>query len=88
MFGYGIRFDSPAFLALAILIPLLWWWGHRSLSALGPLRRIFVCAFACLIVLLLILAAAELQVVRRNDRLAVVYLVDQSLSIPRASARP
>ena len=31
--------------------------------------------------MLLVLALAEMQLVRRSDRLTVVYLVDQSLSI-------
>jgi uncharacterized membrane protein len=84
MFGYGFRCDAPAYLALLLLIPLVWWWGFRSLSALGRVRRWFVCGLRSLVLLLLILSAAELQMVRRNERLAVVYLVDQSSSIPRA----
>ena len=34
--------------------------------------------------MLLVLAAAEVQWVRRSDRLTVVYLLDQSLSVPQA----
>ena len=31
------------FLVLVLLIPLVWWWGYRSLSALGWFRRLWVC---------------------------------------------
>jgi len=84
MFSYGIRFDTPGFLWLLLLVPALWWFGYRSLAALGRWRRIFVCTLRSLVLLLLVLAAAELEFVRSNDRVAVVYLLDQSLSIPGA----
>ena len=36
-----------------------------------------------LVVVLLVMAAADLQIVRSNDHLTVIYLLDQSLSIPQ-----
>ena len=84
MFGYGFRCDAPAYLcAIAINSARLVVGLSQSVRA-GRVRRWFVCGLRSLILLLLVLAAAELQMVRRNDRLAVVYLVDQSSSIPRA----
>jgi len=84
MHSYGIRFDSPAYLWLLLLVPPLWWLGYRSLSALGRWRQVFVCTLRSLVLLLLVLAAAEMEFVRSNDRVAVVYLLDQSLSVPGA----
>ncbi|MBI2824628.1 MAG: VWA domain-containing protein [Planctomycetia bacterium] len=83
MSAYGISFDSPAWLLLLLLIPVLWWWGRRSLAALGRFRRFSVMLIRSVMVLLLVLAMAEMQLIRRTDRVAVVYLLDQSLSIPQ-----
>ncbi len=82
MSSYGIAFDSPAWLLLLGAVPLVWWLGRRSLGAMGRGRRLFVCALRCLVIALLVLAAAEMEIVRSTDRMAVVYLLDQSSSIP------
>ncbi len=80
--SYGISFDSPAWLVLLATIPLVWWIGQRSLGAMGRVRRVFVCLLRGLVVALLVLALAELAIVHSTDRVAVVYLLDQSSSIP------
>jgi uncharacterized membrane protein/Mg-chelatase subunit ChlD len=41
-------------------------------------------AFRTLVMLLIVAALAEMQYQRRSDRLTVIYLLDQSLSIPEA----
>ncbi|MBN2022989.1 MAG: VWA domain-containing protein [Pirellulales bacterium] len=87
MFDYSITFDSPGYLALLALAPALWWWSHRRLAALGPARRIAALAVRSLVLVLLILALAEIQWVRKSDRLTVIYLLDQSASIPEAQRR-
>ena len=68
----------PAF----ALVPLLWWFSFRSLASLGRVRRLVALALRALVLVLLILALAEIQLVRTSDRLTVIYLLDQSLSIP------
>ncbi len=80
--SYGISFDSPIWLVLLATIPLVWWLGQRSLGAMGRVRRLFVCALRSLIVALLVLAVAEMEIVRSTDRVAVIYLLDQSSSVP------
>ena len=45
------------------------------------MRRLLVCALRSLIVAL-VLAVAEMEIVRSTDRVAVVYLLDQSSSVP------
>ncbi len=82
MFGYRIDIEHPAWLSLLVAIPLIWWLSYRSLSGLGRWRRWFALGLRSLIIVLLILALAELQVVRSSQRAAVIYVLDQSLSVP------
>jgi Mg-chelatase subunit ChlD/uncharacterized membrane protein len=84
MFSYHATFAAPAYLALLLLLPLLWWHGYRRLVGLGRLRRWLALLFRTLAVALLVMAAADLQIVRTNDHLTVIYLLDQSLSIPES----
>jgi Mg-chelatase subunit ChlD len=82
MFDYQLTFASPHYLALLALLPMLWWYSFRGMAALGRVRRFVVLATRSLVLLLLILALAEIQAVRTSDRLTVIFLLDQSLSIP------
>ncbi len=82
MFDYRITFLAPGYLVLLGLVPALWWYSFRGLGALGPVRRVFALGVRSLVVALLVLALAEIQVVRTSDKLTVIYLVDGSLSIP------
>ena len=81
MSDYRLAFDSPAYLALAILAPLVWLWSFRSLSGLGPWRRVFALLLRSAVLLLLVAALAQMQLVQVSGRLAVMYLVDHSLSV-------
>lgn len=82
MFDYRITFQSPWYLLLLLVIPPLWWFSFRGLAPLGPYRRIFALALRSLLLLLITVALTEVQMVRISNRLAVLYLLDQSLSIP------
>jgi uncharacterized membrane protein/Mg-chelatase subunit ChlD len=82
MIPYSLQFDSPWFLGLLALIPAAWWFSYGRLSGLEPMRRFAVLAIRSTVLALLILALAEAQLVRTSDRLTVLYLLDQSLSIP------
>lgn len=84
MFGYEVDFERPLYLLLLLLVPLLWWASFRSLVSLGRARRLVALALRTLVLLAIIFALAEVQVVRRDNRLAVLYLLDQSLSVPEA----
>ena len=79
--GLWITFDRPWYLLLLALAPLLWWLGRNSLTGLGAFRRVVVYGLRTAVLLLLVLALAELQWVRQSHRLTVIYLLDQSLSI-------
>jgi len=82
MFNYQLSFGSPWYLALLALLPLLWWFSFRSLASLGRVRRAVAITLRSVVLVLVILALADVQWVRVSDRLTVIYLVDQSLSIP------
>jgi len=77
-------FDHPAYLALLLLLPLLWSLGHRSLGGLGRRRQLLAIALRSLVFTGLVLALAEAQFLRSSDRMTVIYLLDQSASIPAA----
>ncbi|NIP86225.1 MAG: hypothetical protein GTO03_11925, partial [Planctomycetales bacterium] len=66
-------------------LPLLWVFSYHSLSGLGGVRRVVAIAWRTLVMLLLILAIADMRLVRISDRLTVIYLLDQSESIPRSA---
>ncbi|MBN2215770.1 MAG: VWA domain-containing protein [Pirellulales bacterium] len=83
MLDYRLTFQSPSCLLLLLLISALWWWSYRRLASLGPWRRWFAMGLRTLVFLLLVLALAEIQWVRATNRLTVLYLLDQSLSIPQ-----
>jgi uncharacterized membrane protein/Mg-chelatase subunit ChlD len=77
-------FNSPWYLLLLLLLPVMWWFSYRSLSGLGWWRRILALLLRTAVMLLLVAAIAEMQFQRTSDRLTVIYLLDQSLSIPEA----
>jgi Mg-chelatase subunit ChlD len=82
MFNYYVTFASPGWLALLAILPLLALASYRRLAALGPWRRWGALAIRAALATFVILALAEAQIVRTSDRLTVVYLLDQSFSIP------
>jgi hypothetical protein len=82
MFGYQVDFESPRYLALLAAVPLVWWLSYRSLAGLGHWRRLLALILRTAVLLTFVLALAEIHLVRTSDRLTVIYLLDQSLSIP------
>ena len=85
MLSFRIGFDSPAYLWLLIALPLLWWMGYRSLGVLGRLRRSVALFLRSLVWTGFVLALAGIQLVWVTDRTTVMYLLDQSDSIPQAT---
>ncbi len=77
------NFSSPLhLLLLAAALPLVLWLSRRSLAGLGKARRWVCIALRILVVLFLVLALAETRLLWRNDRLAVIFLIDRSASVP------
>jgi uncharacterized membrane protein len=85
MFGFHIGFDKPYYLLLLGLLPLLWIFSFRTLSGLGPFRRLFALGFRTLVFAMLVFALAEVQLRRVSDNVTVIYLLDQSESIPKTT---
>src|SRR5437879_5318421 len=77
-----ITFASPKFLLLLLAMPLAVWIGRRTLAGLEPFRRRAAITLRLLGIALLALALAELQWKDVLDEMEVIFLVDQSLSIP------
>jgi len=78
-----IHFANPiALILLVCLVPVVLW-ARRSLAGLGRVRGPIALALRLTIVLLIILALAQAQWSRTQDEMAVIYVLDQSLSIPQ-----
>ncbi|RMG12100.1 MAG: VWA domain-containing protein [Planctomycetota bacterium] len=77
-----ISFASPAYLSLLLLLPLVWWLSRRSLAGLEPGRRRLALLLRSLVVLLLVLAAAEIEWRGLSERVEVVFVLDHSRSVP------
>jgi uncharacterized membrane protein len=82
--NWSITVGNPWLLILIpLVLPPLLWTSYRSLAGLGTLRRALAILFRAAVITLIILALAELQSVRRTDRLATIFLLDVSNSVPR-----
>ncbi|MEZ0230393.1 MAG: VWA domain-containing protein [Planctomycetota bacterium] len=77
-----ITFASPKFLLLLLAIPLAVWIGRRTLAGLDPFRRRAAMTLRLAGIALLALALSELQWKDVLDEMQVVFVVDQSKSIP------
>ncbi|HTN74031.1 MAG TPA: VWA domain-containing protein, partial [Pirellulaceae bacterium] len=82
MFGQNIGFDKPWYLLLLLLLPLLWLYSFHSLSGLGKIRRFLALTLRTLVFACVVIALAEVQWRQTSERLTVMYLLDQSQSIP------
>lgn len=78
------RFDNPAALWLLLLVLLFWLISRRSLAGLSTSRRFAAIAARTLVLTLFVLAIAGLNAIRKSTDLAVIYLLDQSRSVPAA----
>lgn len=84
MTDFSISFDYPWLLVLLVVVPLIWVLSFKSLEGLGSGRRFFALLFRSVVLLLIIFALAGVQWVRISNKVTVIYLLDQSDSIPRA----
>ncbi len=83
---FQFAFLRPWFLLLLAVLPLLFIQGYRRLTSLGPIRRGMAVGLRGLVILLLILALAEMQTVRQESSLTLLIVVDRSFSIPQEIA--
>ncbi|MEM1070792.1 MAG: VWA domain-containing protein [Planctomycetota bacterium] len=84
MFALRLGFDHPNYLWLMLALPVLLWIGYGSLAALGKVRRWIAILFRSTVWTAIVFALAGVQLVWVSDRVTVMYLLDQSESIPQA----
>ena len=77
-----LGFDHAGYLWLLLALPILWWIGYESLGALGKGRRAFALILRTVVWTAIVFAIAGVQMVWVSDRVTVMYLLDQSESIP------
>jgi Mg-chelatase subunit ChlD len=77
----SVAFDEPWYLLLLGLLPVVWWISRRSLAGMSRTRRWVALAARSLVVVLIVLALADVQLVRITERIATYFLLDQSLSL-------
>ncbi len=80
----GIGFEYPFYLLLLAVIPLIVWIGSRSLAGLGTWRAVIAIILRCCVCTLVIFAIAGLRFIWTSDKTVVIFLLDQSDSIPSA----
>src|SRR5436190_16388982 len=84
MFNFGITFDRPYYLLLLLIAPVIWVLSYQSLTGLGRVRRFLALALRTVVLAAIVMALAEIQFVKTSDRTSVIYVLDQSESIPAA----
>ena len=84
MLPFRLGFDHPGYLWLLLGLPILWWLGYESLNVLGKYRRWFAMFLRTVVWTAIVFAMAGVQMVWVSDKVTVMYLLDQSESIPQA----
>ena len=84
MLPYRLSFEHPGYLILLLALPALWYFAFQSLAVLGKTRRALALILRTLVWTGLVFALAGVQIVRVSDRMTVMYVLDQSESIPSA----
>lgn len=80
--NWDLSFNKPAFNWLLLVIPALWYFSYRSLAGLGKHRRWIALALRTVVVAAVVFALAEIQLRQTSDKVTVIYVLDQSQSIP------
>lgn len=80
--NWPLSFEQPAWLWLLLVVPAIVIVSRRSLAGLEPHRRWLAVALRSAVVVALAMALARVQFVRRNEHVAVMFLLDKSHSIP------
>ena len=81
MFGYGLSFARPQWLALLLLVVPVIYLARTSEAALGGWRRWASLTSRVVLVVALVLALSGAELVRLSDELVVMFLLDGSASI-------
>jgi len=78
-----VGFDNVnALLLLLVLLPAFWLLGRKSLSGLGTVRWLLAIGLRSAVVVLIVCALAEMQLLQISEKVTVIYVLDQSESVP------
>lgn len=80
--AWPISFDRPEWLWLLLTIPVIVMVSLRWLTGIERRRRQIAVTLRSIVMTLLALALARIECVKRNDNLAVLFVLDRSRSIP------
>ncbi len=72
---------------MALLVPVLVVASYRALAGLGPVRRTASLLIRSLVILAIVATLAEIQQVKRNEDLTVIFLMDRSQSVREQETR-
>ncbi len=75
--------SAPGAFALLLVVPLTVLLSLASISGLGRVRHTTALVVRCLLIVCLILALAQTECIRTTYDQTVMFLVDQSVSVPR-----
>ena len=78
-----VGFETPGYLVLLAIVPILVLLSFRSLAGLGGARRILALVLRSAVIVCGVFALAGAQCVEITDSLSVIFLVDRSSSVPR-----
>lgn len=79
-----IRLFYPYFLALIVLLPLVWYWVRYAPRRLSPVRQRLLIALRVVVLVLIIGGLVRLSLTQAYQRANVVFLLDMSLSVTSA----
>ncbi len=79
---YRLYFAQPWWLLGCLFVIPVIWLGFRYLGGLSRARRVMAVAARCVLILILIALLARLTRARKSDEVAVIAVIDRSLSIP------
>lgn len=78
----SIAFANPSYLVLLLLVPVIIYFGRRSLAGLDQTRRRLALLVRSLSIIFLVLILAEVQWQDEQDKLEVAFVLDRSRSVP------
>jgi uncharacterized membrane protein len=81
MSGLSLEFASQWFLVFLLLLPIIYLLSRNSLAGLGSGRRKFAVTLRTIVLFLIILAISRARVMKENEALSVIFVVDRSDSI-------
>src|SRR5262249_39796129 len=82
--NWSVMVGNPWWLLLLpLIVPPLIWISYPSLAGRGPIRRFLAIMFRTVVITLIVLSLADVQAVRRTDRLTTMFLIDASNSVPK-----